>query len=129
MTKKKDYSVYRVGVFDYDDKNIIYIPSYDFGLWVKGIANILKHNKYSPSVVEDTIQQMKGAFFSISKDVISCPQINKECCKKKFPQDDFKYITCINKKKLGSFHWLEIIFIILLFCLLIKINYNVFTNK
>lgn len=126
MTKK---TVYRIGVFNYDDKNVIYIPNYDFSEWTKDMIHVLSHNKYSPQVRKSTISQMKEAFFSISEKYLSCPSTEKKKCQEKFPQDDFLYITCRNKKKLTPFHIQEIILIILLFSLLIKINYNVFTNK
>jgi hypothetical protein len=93
------------------------------------MTNILQNNKYSPFVRESTIEQMKKAFFAISKDIIKCPKTEKDICKSKFPQDDFLYLTCIHKKTLFPFYFVEIIFIILLFLLLIKVIYNVYTKQ
>lgn len=126
MTKK---TVYRIGVFNYDGKNVIYIPNYNFSEWTKDMIHVLSNNKYSPQVRKSTISQMKEAFFSISDKYLSCPSTDKKKCQEKFPQDDFLYITCRKKRKMIPFHIQEIILIILLFLLLIKINYNVFTNK
>lgn len=129
MTKKKEETIYRVGVYHFDEKNVILQPQYDFSTWFKQMTNILQNNKYSPFVRESTIEQMKKAFFAISKDIIKCPKTEKDICKSKFPQDDFLYITCINKKRLFPFYFVEIIFIILLFLLLIKVIYNVYTKQ